>query len=84
VLLHCPDWEGVGQLGVAGGAGVAAQAVGPGQWLVSGLRRGQAVGLWPAAGAAAAPDFVVREAVGRNASEYNWWGSTFVYAGELP
>ena len=86
VLLEVADWAGVGELAVAAtqaGGGVSAARVQPGVWLLSGLLRGEAAGVYPAGGAGGAPDFAVREAAGRNASEFNYWGSNFVFRGEL-
>lgn len=85
--LVCGDWAALGApLAVASaGGGVTATPVAgqPGRWLVAGLRRGAAAGFYPP-GTSPAPDFVVREVAGRNVSEFNFWGSRFVYAGELP
>ena len=84
VLLEVPDWAGVAALAVAAtqaGGGVSAARVQPGLWLLSGLQRGEAASVYPAG--AAQPDFAVREAAGRNASEFNFWGSNFVFKGEL-
>ena len=83
--VFCPDWIGQTSLSVVvfggGGAGSASR-IGDGVWLVQGLTRGGGVGLYPGLGAE--PDFVVNVAEGRNATEFNYWGSTFVYHGELP
>ena len=50
---------------------------------MAGLVRGAAAAFYPA-GRGAPPALEVDAAQGRNASEANWWGSRFVYSGELP
>ncbi len=84
--VFCPDWVGEAGLSVevfgGGSGGGSATPVEPGMWLVGGLVRGGSVGLYPAG--APLPDFVVGAAQGRNATEFNYWGSRFVYKGELP
>ena len=79
--LYCPDWLAA-DLSVVAAPGVAATRSQPGAWLVTGLVRGAAAAFYPAA--SGAPAFSVDAAVGRNASEANTWGSTFVFHGELP
>ena len=84
--LVCEDWAGLPEpLQVVSAGGVTATPVAGqrGVWVVAGLKRGGAVGLAPG-GSAPTPDFVVREVEGRNATEFNYWGSRFVYSGELP
>jgi hypothetical protein len=86
-FVVCADWAALAEpLLVAAAPGVTAVPVAgkPGTWLVAGLARGGAVGLAPGGGGGGVPDFVVREVTGRNASEFNFWGSRFVYTGELP
>lgn len=57
----------------------------PGAWAVSGLLRGGAAAFYPAGSPGPAGGaFVVAPAEGRNATEFNAWGSRFVYRGELP
>lgn len=57
----------------------------PGVWAVTGLLRGAAAAFYPSGSPGpAGGDFVVAPAAGRNASEFNTWGSRFVYRGELP
>jgi hypothetical protein len=83
--LEVGDWAALSaplQVVSGGGVTVTPVAAAPGRWLVAGLRRGGAAGVAP--GGTALPDFVVREVQGRNESEYNYWGSRFVYSGELP
>ena len=82
VTLYVPDWEGHGALNAIGAPGVVVAAVNgvPGLFSVDGLMRGQAVGMWPLG--SAQPDFTVRVADGRNATEFNYWGGRFVYNGE--
>ena len=89
-IVHSRDWAdaavpALAVVATAGSGAVTAQpAPGlPGAFFIAGLTRGQAACVYPAS-AAAAPDFVVGVAVGRNASEANAFGSRFVYAGELP
>lgn len=82
--VFCLDWIGQTSLSVVvfGSEGTgSASLVGDGVWLVQGLTRGGGVGLYAGD---AAPDFVVNVAQGRNTTEFNFWGSRFVYHGELP
>lgn len=79
--LAVADWAAVPVLAVASaGPGVAATPVAgaPGTFLVTGLVRGAAVGLYPAT-ASPPPSFGVPLAAGRNASELNYFGSRWVY-----
>lgn len=83
-VLEVPDWAAVDTLQVvAGQGGVAAQRQGPGLFLVTGLRRPNAAAVVPA-GQTVPQSFVVGVADGRNATEFNAWGSRFVYSGILP
>jgi hypothetical protein len=82
--FYVPDWAeaGVAAVDVLGPAGVAAAALQPGAWAVTGLVRGAAAAFYPRGGPP--PALEVGVAAGRNASEANAWGSRFVYSGELP
>ena len=82
--LFVPDWAaGVAGLTVVAAPSVVATPAQPGAWLVTGLVRGAAAAFFPT-GRGAAPALEVDAAAGRNASEANYWGSRFVYSGELP
>jgi hypothetical protein len=86
--VSCPDWAdaGLAAVGVLTACpGVTAVAVLglPGAFAVTGATRGCAVTLFPDAGGySPVPDVDV--ALGRTVSEFNAWGSRFVYTGELP
>jgi hypothetical protein len=84
--LHCPDWEAAAALTVLTAAppgSVVAARLQPGQFRITGLVRGAAAAFFPA-GAPPPAAIAVGAAQGRNATEANWWGSRFVYGGELP
>jgi len=86
--LGAPDWAAAAALVVIaapGAAVTAAPTAAAGVFAISGLVRGAAAAFY-AAGAPPPPQggLVVGAAPGRNASEFNRWGSTFVYKGELP
>jgi hypothetical protein len=86
--LAAPDWAAAAALVVIaapGAAVTAAPTAAVGVFAISGLVRGAAAAFY-AAGAPPPPQggLVVGAAPGRNASEFNRWGSTFVYKGELP
>jgi hypothetical protein len=82
-----PDWAAVAALTVVSSAPGAAAAPVPGQpgvFTLTGLVRGAAAAFVPAGSPAPPPGgFVVGVAVGRNASEANAWGGTFVFNGEF-
>ncbi len=86
--IFCPDWAdgSVDALSVvAGGVGAVTTSPVPGiagQFFVTGLTRGLAASFYPTS--EAQPAFTIDAAEGRNASEFNAWGSRFVYKGELP
>lgn len=84
--LYNEDWASVQALqAVSGQSGnITVQHQGPGLFLVQGLTRPNAVALLPVGQPMPAGGFVVGAAGGRNASEFNTWGSRFVYHGEFP
>ena len=51
-------------------------------WQIEGLQRGGGVGLYVTT-MSDVPDFKVNAAQGRNETEFNYWGSRFVFRGEL-
>ena len=82
--LFVDDWRGVAALAVVAAApgSVVATLVEPGVFAVSGLVRGAAAAFYPLGASPPPAGFAVGVAAGRNASEANAWGSTFVFDGE--
>ena len=80
--IYSADWKPVAALAIISAPGVVATLVQPGTFFVTGLVRGAAAAFYPA-GAAAPASLGVGAAEGRNSSEANAWGSTFVYDGIL-
>jgi len=84
-LLTVPDWSAVVAVqAVSSSTQVTASWTQSGTFLVSGLVRGESVALLPAGAPLPPGGFGVGVAAGRNATEFNAWGSRFVYTGELP
>ena len=81
--LFCPDWVTATALTVVSGSGVFAARVQPGAFSITGLVRGAAAAFL-VDGSSVPENFVVGVPAGRNETEFNYWGSTFVYRGELP
>ena len=82
-VLFAEDWVGVAALTVVAAPGVAATLIEPGAFAVTGLVRGAAAAFFPSGASPPPAAFDVDVALGRNASEANTWGSTFVYGGIL-